>query len=30
MYKYKKDKNTVSIQYTLIDMSRFSHFDCGS
>ena len=29
-YKYTKDKNPVSNQYTLFDSSRFSRSDCGS
>ena len=29
-YKYTKDKNLVWNQYTLFDLSRFIHSDCGS
>ena len=28
-YKYTKDKNLISNQYTKIISSRFSHSDCG-
>ena len=29
-YKQTKDKNLISKQYTLFDLSSFSHSDCGS